>query len=196
MKVGGSSQPANCLPEKPARDYGLLALGWLGESFSANKLRCMDARPKDVFGTFARIEMFTWAMLITAIIARATIGVDGNVFFIAGATHGFAFIGYSVTAVLVAVNQRWAIGRTILAVVLAIVPFATYPFDRHLEKNKLMDGEWRIEGTKDPRDNTWFDKTFRWFIFRPILLILLLIVFVVSLFMFLIWVGPPYEWGR
>jgi uncharacterized membrane protein len=58
-----------------------------------------------------------------------------------------------------------------------------------------MDGEWRIEGTKDPRDNTLFDKTFRWFIFRPILLILLLIVFVVSLFMFLIWVGPPYQWG-
>jgi integral membrane protein len=156
----------------------------------------MDAKPKDVFGTFARIEMFTWAMLIAAIIARETVGVSANVFFIAGATHGFAFIGYATTAVLVAVNQRWAMGRTILAVVLAIVPFATYPFDRHLESKKLMDGEWRIEGTKDPRDNTWFDKTFRWFIFRPLLLILLLVVFVVSLFMFLIWVGPPYQWGR
>ena len=155
----------------------------------------MDAKPKDVFGTFARIEMFTWAMLIAAIIARETIGIASNVFFIAGATHGFAFIGYATTAVLVAVNQRWAMGRTILAVALAIVPFATYPFDRHLEKNKLMDGELRIEVTKDPRDNTWLDKTFRWFIFRPILLILLLIVFVVSLFMFLIWVGPPYQWG-
>jgi integral membrane protein len=156
----------------------------------------MDAKPKDVFGTFARIEMFTWAMLIAAIVARATIGLEPNVFFIAGATHGFAFIGYATTAVLVAVNQRWPLGQTALAVVLAIVPFATYPFDRYLEKKKAMEGEWRIEGTKDPRDNTWFDKTFRWFIFRPVLLILLLVVFVVSLFMFLIWVGPPYQWGR
>jgi integral membrane protein len=133
--------------------------------------------------------------LIAAIVVRETIGLSPSIFTIAGATHGFAFIGYSVTAVLVGVNQRWPLAQTAIAVVLAIVPFATYPFDRHLEKNKLMDGEWRIEGTKDPRDNTWFDKTFRWFIFRPILLILLLIVFVVSLFMFLIWVGPPYQWG-
>lgn len=155
----------------------------------------MDAKPKDIFGTFARIEMLTWAILIAAIIARETIGIASNVFFIAGATHGFAFMGYATAAVLVAVNQRWPMGRTILAVALAIVPFATYPFDRHLEKNKLMDGEWRIEATKDPRDNTWFDQSFRWFIFRPILLILLLIVFVVSLFMLLIWVGPPYQWG-
>lgn len=156
----------------------------------------MDAKPKDVFGTFARIEMFTWGLLIAAIIARATIGISPNIFTVVGATHGLAFMGYATTAVLVAVNQRWAAGRAFLAVALAIVPFATYPFDRHLEKNKLMEGEWRIEGTKDPRDNTWFDKTFRWFIFRPVLLILTLIIVVVSLFMFLLWLGPPYEWGQ
>lgn len=156
----------------------------------------MDARPKDVFGTFARIEMFTWGMLIAAIIARATIGIEPSVFTIAGATHGLAFMGYATTAVLVAVNQRWSLSRTVTAVALAIVPFATYPFDRYLEKNKLMDGEWRIEAGSDPRDNTWFDKTFRWFIFRPVLLILSLIVVVISLFMFLLWLGPPYEWGN
>lgn len=155
----------------------------------------MDARPKDVFGTFARIEMFTWGLLIAAIIARETIGIAPTIFTVAGATHGFAFIGYSVTAVLLAVNQRWPVGRTVLAVVLAIVPFATYPFDRYLEKKSLMDGEWRIEASKNPRDNTSFDRLFRWFIFRPVLLILVLLVFVVSLFSVLLWLGPPYEWG-
>lgn len=156
----------------------------------------MDARPKDVFGTFARIEMFTWGLLIAAIIARETIGLAPSLFTVVGATHGFAFIGYATTAVLVSVNQRWSLKRTFLAVVLAVVPFATYPFDRSLEKRSLLDGEWRIEGTKDPRDNTWFDRLFRWFIFRPVLLIVLLIVFVVSLFAFLLWLGPPYEWGN
>ncbi len=101
-----------------------------------------------------------------------------------------------MTAVLVGVNQRWPVAQTATAVVLAIVPFATYPYDRYLEKKSMMDGEWRIEGTKDPRDNTWFDRLFRWFIFRPVLLILTLVVFVVSLFAFLLWLGPPYQWGR
>ncbi len=156
----------------------------------------MDAKPKDIFGTFARIEMFTWALLLTAIVVRETVGLAPNIFTIAGATHGFAFIGYSVTAVLVGVNQRWPLAQTAIAVVLAIVPFATYPFDRYLEKRSMMDGEWRIEGTKDPRDNTRFDRLFRWFIFRPVLLVLTLVVFVVSLFAFLLWLGPPYEWGR
>jgi integral membrane protein len=156
----------------------------------------MDAKPKDIFGTFARIEMFTWALLIAAIVVRETIGLAPNIFTIAGATHGFAFIGYSVTAVLVGVNQRWPLAQTAIAVVLAIVPFATYPFDRYLEKRTMMDGEWRIEGTKDPRDNTRFDRLFRWFIFRPVLLIFTLVVFVVSLFAFLLWLGPPYQWGR
>jgi integral membrane protein len=156
----------------------------------------MDAKPKDIFGTFARIEMFTWALLIAAIVVRETIGLAPNIFTIAGATHGFAFIGYSVTAVLVGVNQRWPLAQTAIAVVLAIVPFATYPFDRYLERRSMMDGEWRIEGTKDPRDNTRFDRLFRWFIFRPVLLIFTLVVFVVSLFAFLLWLGPPYQWGR
>jgi integral membrane protein len=155
----------------------------------------MDAKPKDIFGTFARIEMFTWALLIAAIVIRETIGLSPNIFTIAGATHGLAFMGYSVSAVLVGVNQRWPLQQTAIAVVLAIVPFATYPFDRYLEKKSMMDGEWRIEGTKDPRDNTRFDRLFRWFIFRPVLLILTLVVFVVSLFAFLLWLGPPYQWG-
>jgi integral membrane protein len=156
----------------------------------------MDAKPKDIFGTFARIEMFTWALLIAAIVVRETVGLAPSIFTIAGATHGFAFIGYSVTAVLVGVNQRWPLAQTAMAVVLAIVPFATYPFDRYLEKKSMMEGEWRIEGTNDPRDNTWFDRLFRWFIFRPLLLIFTLVVFVVLLFAFLLWLGPPYEWGR
>jgi integral membrane protein len=154
----------------------------------------MNSKPKDIFGTFARIEMFTWGLLIAAIIARETIGVATNIFFIVGATHGFAFIGYSVTATLVAVNQRWPLSRGAVAVLLAIVPFATLPFDRYLEKKKLLEGAWRIDPTNDPRDKTRFDRLFRWYIERPLFLVLTLVVFVVALFTFLLWLGPPYQW--
>jgi integral membrane protein len=156
----------------------------------------MNTSPKDLFSTFARIEMLTWALLIAAIIARETIGIAPNMFFIAGATHGFAFIGYSVVAVLVSLNQRWALGRSAIAVILAIVPFATYPFDRYLEKKQLLEGSWRTEATKNERDKTKADQLFRWFIARPLILFLAVIVFVVSLFSFLLWLGPPGEWGN
>ena len=138
--------------------------------------------------------MFTWGLLIAAIIARETIGVATNIFFIVGATHGFAFIGYAVTATLVAVNQRWPLSRGVVAVMLAIVPFATLPFDRYLEKKKLLEGAWRIDATNDPRDKTRFDRLFRWYIERPLFLVLTLVVFVVALFAFLLWLGPPYQW--
>lgn len=155
----------------------------------------MNGTPKALFSTFARIEMLTWALLIAALIARATVGIDPSLFFIFGATHGFAFIGYSVTAVLVAVNQRWPVARSAGAVLLAIVPFATLPFDKYLERRSLLEGDWRISETNVPSDKTWFDRLFRWFIFRPLLLVVTLVVFVIALFSFLLWLGPPYQWG-
>ena len=156
----------------------------------------MNGTPKAIFGTFALIEMITWAVLISAIIARETIGIAQNVFFIAGATHGFAFIGYSATAVLVSVNQRWRMLRGALAVLLAIVPFATVPFEKYLEKRQLLDGEWRTEKSSNPLDKTKFDQLFRWFINHPAILILTLVVSVIGLFTFLLWLGPPSSWGN
>ena len=156
----------------------------------------MNGTPKAIFGTFALIEMITWAVLISAIVARETIGIAPNVFFIAGATHGFAFIGYSATAVLVAVNQRWPLIRGAIAVMLAIVPFATVPFEKYLENRKQLDGDWRTEKSKNPKDNTKFDQLFRWFINHPVILVLTLVVSVIGLFAFLLWLGPPSEWGN
>ena len=156
----------------------------------------MNGTPKAIFGTFALIEMFTWALLISAIVARETIGIAPNVFFIAGATHGFAFIGYSAPAVLVAVNQRWPITQGAIAVLLAIVPFATVPFEKYLEKRQLLEGDWRTEKSSNPLDKTKFDQLFRWFINHPAILVLTLVVTVISLFTFLLWLGPPSEWGN
>jgi integral membrane protein len=156
----------------------------------------MNGTPKAIFGTFALVEMFTWALLISAIVARETIGIAPNVFFIAGATHGFAFIGYSATAVLVAVNQRWPITRGAIAVLLAIVPFATVPFEKYLEKRQLLEGDWRTEKSSNPLDKTKFDQLFRWFINHPVILVLTLVVAVIGLFSFLLWLGPPTEWGN
>ncbi|MEY4995161.1 MAG: hypothetical protein RLZ65_1010 [Actinomycetota bacterium] len=156
----------------------------------------MNLTPKSLFRMFAVAEVVTWALLISALIIRATLGLGSEVFFVVGASHGFTFLGYGVTAVLVGINQRWSIGRLVLGVVLAIVPFATVPFDRSVERRGLLEGQWRVTKSDDPRDSNWFDALFRWFIARPILLVLVLVAFVVSLFSFLLFLGPPSEWGK
>ena len=151
--------------------------------------------PKKLFNTFARAEAVTWTLLISALVARA-LGIDPLVVTAAGGVHGAVFLGYAVTAGLVGVNQRWALGKTVLAVALAIVPFATIPFEIKLNKDASLDGPWRLAAGTDPRHAHWFDRLFRWFIARPLVLILTMLVGVTAVFSFLLALGSPTEWFK
>lgn len=104
------------------------------------------------------------------------------------------FLSYCVVAVLVGLNQRWAMGRIAGAVALAIVPFATVPFDRRLGKQNALEGSWRTETSDDPRDQGFIDRLFRWFIARPVVLVLVIAVALPAIFAFLLFLGPPTEW--
>lgn len=150
--------------------------------------------PKSLYRFFAIGEAFTWALLITALIIRALSETLAIFVTVAGTIHGAMFLSYCTTSVLVGVNQRWRFGRISASVLLAIVPFATVPFDRNLMKNRALEGPWRTSASEDPRDNTSFDRLFRWFIARPVLLIFTLLAAVVALFSFLLFLGPPTEW--
>lgn len=152
--------------------------------------------PKKLYKVFAFAEAVTWTLLITGLVLRATVGVDQSIFFVVGAVHGAVFLGYGVTAALVGVNQRWGFGRTLLAIFLAIVPYATIPFERSVERSGRLVGDWRLTASEDERDRFWFDRLFRWFINRPILLVLVLILVVVGIFSGLLWLGPPDTWSE
>jgi integral membrane protein len=150
--------------------------------------------PKSLYRLFAVGEAITWALLISALVLRVvaedlSIGVT-----IAGTIHGAMFLSYCTTAVLVGINQRWKFGKIAAAVSLAIVPFATVPFDRSLLKKGQLEGAWRTEASDHPADKTWIDKLFRWFIARPLVLIVVLVLAVTALFIFLLFLGPPTEW--
>ena len=150
--------------------------------------------PKKLYGLFSTGEAITWALLITALVLRAVgdplpIGVA-----VAGLIHGAMFLSYCTTAVLVGVNQRWRIGKTMAAVVLAIVPFATIPWDRRLLAQGSLEGAWRTESSDHPKDAGWFDSLFRWFIGRPLFLIATLIVVLAVIFAVLLSLGSPTTW--
>jgi integral membrane protein len=152
--------------------------------------------PKRLFNFFAKAEAFTWTALIAALVYRAVAPMEPIVLTVVGSVHGAVFLGYGVTAALVGVNQRWRVGSIVLGIALAIVPFATVPFEIARKKKGLLDGAWRKSASDNPADSGWFDRLFRWFINRPVLLVLTLLAVVVAIFGFLLWMGPPDTWAE
>lgn len=150
----------------------------------------MFTTPARLFRALAIAEAITWTLLISALIARA-IGQPAVLVTVAGGIHGFIFLAYGATAVLLAFHQRWHVGVAILAVVSAIVPYATIPVEIWLHRSGRLEGQWRLAETDDPRDHTWYDRTMRWFLHRPWVLGLLILVAVAAIFGVLLLVGPP-----
>jgi integral membrane protein len=146
--------------------------------------------PKRLYRTFAFAEAVTWTILIAAMILKYGAGLDAAVL-VGGSIHGFVFLAYAFQAVLVGVNQRWGLGLMSVAVVTAIVPYATVPFELWLVRRARLDGEWRRERTDHPSDDRVIDRMLRWFLARPALLTAAAALGVAAVFAALLIVGPP-----
>jgi integral membrane protein len=150
----------------------------------------MFATPRKFFRFFAVAEVISWTLLIGGIILRATQGWDLAVT-IGGGIHGFVFLAYALTAVLMAKNQRWAAGPSAVAIISAGIPYATIPVDLWLHRTGRLEGNWRRTATDDPRDHTWHDRLLRWVINHPGLSILIGLAAVVVVYIILLLMGPP-----
>jgi integral membrane protein len=150
--------------------------------------------PRLLYRTVAIAEAITWTLLIGGMLLKyvflpGEFG-DGAVR-VAGFVHGFVFLAYGVTAVLAGINQHWRPRLILLGLVTAVVPYATIPFDRWLERRTLLGGGWRREATDDPRDHTPVSRLLRWGLARPVLLGAILAVGLVAVFTTLLVMGPP-----
>ena len=150
----------------------------------------MFRSPARLFRALPIAEAITWTLLIGALIARA-VGAAPVLATIAGGIHGFVFLSYGATAVLLAFHQRWHVGVAITAIASAIVPYATIPAEIWLHRSRRLEGDWRLTETDDPRDRTWYDRTMRWFLHRPWVLALLILAAVAAIFSILLLIGPP-----
>jgi len=146
--------------------------------------------PHSLFRALAIAEAISWTLLIAGLIVRAATGWALGVT-IGGGIHGFIFLSYGATAILVALNNRWRAWPTVVALVSAIVPYATVPAEIWLQRSGRLAGAWRLEATDDPRDDRWYDRVMRWFLRRPWVLGALIALAVVALFAVLLLVGPP-----
>ncbi|MFM1992579.1 MAG: hypothetical protein RL600_407 [Actinomycetota bacterium] len=156
----------------------------------------MFATPRSLYRAFALSEGVTWTLLLGALLIRALFGINPILLTIIGGLHGAVFLGYGVSAALIGVNNRWGLGRTVLAIALAIIPFATVPFEISAERKGRLVGQWRRTKSDDARDSNWFDGLYRWFINRPILLAFVLLVVISAIFATLLYIGPPGGWGQ
>lgn len=107
----------------------------------------MSPTPGSPLGLFRRMalaEAVTWALLLSGMFLKyvtETTELGVRVF---GMAHGVVFIGYCLTTVLVAVDQRWTARRLLLGLVAAVPPFATVLFERYAERRSALGPTWRL----------------------------------------------------
>ncbi|MGK0715380.1 DUF3817 domain-containing protein [Leucobacter sp. W1153] len=152
----------------------------------------MFQSPRALFRTFAFAEVVSWTLLIAGLITRALTDWAPAVA-IGGGIHGFIFLCYGATAILVAKNQRWGVGVTLVALLSAIIPYATIPTEMWVNKSGRLVGAWRTVPTSDARDARWHDRAFRFLITHPILTGVAMLAAVVLLYVVLLILGPPVK---
>lgn len=150
----------------------------------------MFRAPASLFRVLAIAEAVSWTLLIAGLILRATADL-AIATTIGGAIHGFVFLSYGATAVLVALNNRWRPWPATVAIVSAIVPYATIPAEIWLARSGRLAGEWRTGEAADPSDRRWYDGLLRWFLRRPWVLAALIALAVAAIFTVLLIIGPP-----
>jgi len=133
----------------------------------------------------------TWTLLIVGMLLKYVFVVTDVGVSIGGGLHGFAFLAFAAASVVLAVNQRWSLSVALVALASAVVPYATIPAERWLERHGHLDGGWRREATDDPRDARAVDRMLRWALAHTVLFCVLAVLLVAAVFVGLLVAGPP-----
>lgn len=151
------------------------------------------AGPRRLFGITAAAEMVTWALLILAMILKYT-GVTEVLMPIGGGIHGFVFLCYVVVVLSVWIDSRWSVGRGLLALGSAVIPFMTVPFERAMHRRDEPAHRWRV--LEEAGRTSAPDRLLRGVLARPVVSALVALAVVAVVFVALLAAGPPTEWGR
>jgi integral membrane protein len=147
--------------------------------------------PRVLFRALALAEAVTWTLLIAGMLLKYAFEVTDVGVSIGGGLHGFAFLAFAAASVILSVNQRWSLAVTLLALASAVVPYATIPVERWLERHGHLDGDWRRVATDHPRDGSAVNRMLRWALANTVMFAALVVVVVAGVFVALLVVGPP-----
>ena len=98
--------------------------------------------PRSLFRTLAVAEAFTWAGLLFGMFLKYVTETTELGVRIFGMVHGVVFIAYCLVTVIVAIDQRWSLSRTVLGLAAAVPPFATLLFEVYADRRGLLGTEW------------------------------------------------------
>lgn len=143
--------------------------------------------PRGLFRGAAIAEAITWSLLLCGMFLKyvtETTEVGVQVF---GMVHGVVFIAYCLVTLLVATDQRWSPGRTLLGLVAAVPPFATLLFETYADRRGLLGPEW-LSRADSPSAG---QRAVCWLLLHHRLAAGLLVVAVAGLTGVALLVGPP-----
>ncbi|WP_416418787.1 DUF3817 domain-containing protein [Paenarthrobacter aromaticivorans] len=150
-------------------------------------------QPRTLFRTVAFAEAVTWTLLLIGLFLKYVTHTTEMGVSVAGGIHGFVFLCYAATAAFTWINQKWTARTGLLAIVSAVIPYATIPVEKSLDRRGLLDGVWRLAaGGEKPRGA--LEKAQAWVLGNPILAVVLVLVGVAGVFSFLLFMGPPDTW--
>ncbi|MFC7361231.1 DUF3817 domain-containing protein [Nocardioides astragali] len=98
--------------------------------------------PRRLYRGVAVAEAITWALLLSGMFLKyvtSTTELGVQVF---GMVHGVVFIAYCLVTLLVAIDQRWSLSRTVVGLAAAVPPFATLLFEVYADRRGLLGEEW------------------------------------------------------
>lgn len=148
--------------------------------------------PRALFRATAFAEAVTWTLLLAAMVLKYT-GMTEALMPLAGGVHGFVFLCYAAVSVAVWVDARWSVGRGLLALGAAVVPYATVPVERSYDRAGLLPGRWRLVDEPGTARGP-LDRLLRTVLRRPAVSALAVLALVAVVFVLLLQAGPPTEW--
>ena len=145
--------------------------------------------PRTLFRTLAFAEAVTWTLLLLGLVLKYVTGTTELGVRIGGGIHGFVFLCYAAVAAFTWVNQKWSAGTGLLAIVSAVVPYATVPVEKRLDRSGLLDGGWRLaEGGEAPKSLP--EAVQAWVLRKPWLALGIALAGVAAVFSFLLFTSP------
>jgi len=148
--------------------------------------------PRTLYLRLAFAEVVTWTLLILGMIGKYGFGLEWATL-VGGSIHGFVFLCYVVATLAVWTDKKWSAGTGVLGLASAVIPYATVPFERSVERRGLLDGPWRLApGGEAPR--TLPERLLAFALRSPVVALLVTLVVVAVVFTLLLWAGKPTEW--
>jgi integral membrane protein len=149
--------------------------------------------PRRLYRTLAAAEAVTWTFLIIAMVLEYVTRTTDALIRPAGGLHGLVFLAYCATTVLVGVDGRWPLGRILLGLASAIPPWMTIPFERWADRRGHLADRWRLA---EESPASLGERLAAVAVRRPVPAAVGVLVLVGAVFVGLLQLGPPTEWGR